>query len=117
MSESRSDGNYPVYVADPRRRADAPRRERRVDLAAPGQPRVLQVNSYRMQNPQGFGLLQRDRAFEHDQELEPLENPVNDHWRLPFLVRSEGKAPVEFRAFLRRGSETLSETWSYTLEP
>jgi len=33
-------------------------------------PRTLQVNSLQMHNPKGFGLLQRDRNFEHHQDLE-----------------------------------------------
>ncbi len=50
-------------------------------------------------------------------EQQLLKNPVNARWRLSFLVEPEGAQPVELRAFLRRGAETLSETWSYTLEP
>ena len=33
-------------------------------------PKSVQVNSFGMQNPKGFGLLQRDRDFEHHQDLE-----------------------------------------------
>ncbi len=33
-------------------------------------PRALQVNSLQMHSPRGFGLLQRDRDFEHHQDLE-----------------------------------------------
>ena len=33
-------------------------------------PRVLSVNSFHMTNPRGFGLLQRDRDYEHYQDLE-----------------------------------------------
>lgn len=33
-------------------------------------PRTLAVNTFRMTNPRGFGLLQRDRDFEHYQDLE-----------------------------------------------
>jgi glucans biosynthesis protein len=50
-------------------------------------------------------------------EQQLLRNPVNQRWRLSFLVKTAGAAPVELRAFLRRDSETLTETWSYTLEP
>lgn len=32
--------------------------------------RTLQVNTLRMQHPRGFGLLQRDRDFDHHQDLE-----------------------------------------------
>ncbi len=33
-------------------------------------PPTLQVNLLQMQNPRGFGLIQRDRSFEHHQDLE-----------------------------------------------
>ncbi|RIL06385.1 MAG: glucan biosynthesis protein D [Proteobacteria bacterium] len=33
-------------------------------------PRQLTVNSFRMTNPRGFGLIQRDRDYEHYQDLE-----------------------------------------------
>ncbi len=33
-------------------------------------PRTLQVNSFQMRQPKGFGLIQRDRNFDHHQDLE-----------------------------------------------
>lgn len=33
-------------------------------------PRTLQISNFRMQSPRGFGLLQRDRDFDHYQDLE-----------------------------------------------
>ncbi|MFI5399184.1 MAG: glucan biosynthesis protein [Candidatus Binatia bacterium] len=33
-------------------------------------PRTLQVNTLQMQHPKGFGLIQRDRDFDHHQDLE-----------------------------------------------
>src|SRR5262249_20635977 len=33
-------------------------------------PRTLGVNTFQMDNPRGFGLLQRDRDFDHYQDLE-----------------------------------------------
>lgn len=33
-------------------------------------PAAIQVNTFQMRNPRGFGLLQRDRVFEHHQDLE-----------------------------------------------
>ena len=46
-----------------------------------------------------------------------LKNPVSGGWRLTFQVRPKRNAPVELRAFLDKGSETLTETWSYLLVP
>lgn len=50
-------------------------------------------------------------------EQQVVKNPVNGQWRLTFQVRAPGGNPVEMRAFLRRGEEALTETWSYVLEP
>jgi glucans biosynthesis protein len=50
-------------------------------------------------------------------EQQVVKNPVTDGWRLAFQVVPNGRAPVELRAFLRLGEETLTETWTYTLEP
>lgn len=45
-------------------------------------------------------------------------NPATGGWRATFeLVPAEGAAPIELRCFLRRGSETLTETWSYPWTP
>ena len=50
-------------------------------------------------------------------EQQVLKNPVTGGWRLVFQVRPRGGAPVDLRAFLRRGEQTLTETWVETLEP
>ena len=45
-------------------------------------------------------------------------NPVTKGWRVTLdFERVDTKQPVELRAFLRTGSRTLSETWSYALPP
>jgi glucans biosynthesis protein len=61
-------------------------------------------------------------SFSSDGDAEILEqqvqkNPVTGGWRLVFQVRPRGSAPVDLRAFLRRGEQTLTETWVETLEP
>jgi len=50
-----------------------------------------------------------------DQQV--VKNPVTGGWRLTFQVRPKGKDPVELRAFLDKGGDTLTETWSYSLDP
>jgi glucans biosynthesis protein len=56
-----------------------------------------------------------------DANIEVLEanayrNDVTGGWRLALRVkRQDDKRPGELRAFLRNGSTTLSETWSYIL--
>jgi glucans biosynthesis protein len=50
-------------------------------------------------------------------EQQVLKNPLTGGWRLVFQVRPKGDAPVELRAFLQRGKDALTETWSYVLEP
>ncbi len=52
------------------------------------------------------------------QENVAYRNPVTGGWRLSLKFRrlDDGK-PIELRAFLREGNNTLSETWSYVLPP
>jgi glucans biosynthesis protein len=50
-------------------------------------------------------------------EQQVVKNPVTKGWRLTFQIVPGSGAPVELRAFLRLGEETLTETWTYTLEP
>jgi glucans biosynthesis protein len=46
------------------------------------------------------------------------KNPINGTWRLAFTVKPDGTGkPVELRCFLRRGSDSLTETWSYLWQP
>jgi periplasmic glucans biosynthesis protein len=46
-----------------------------------------------------------------------VKNPVSGGWRLGFQVRPKDNQPLELRAFLQKGDEALTETWSYTLRP
>jgi glucans biosynthesis protein len=62
-------------------------------------------------------------------ETQVLKNPVTGSWRLVFQVsnakpgpikrvlEANDAPPIELRAFLRNGEDTLTETWSYTLQP
>ncbi len=50
-------------------------------------------------------------------EQQVIPNRVTGGWRLVFQVRPSGGNPLELRAFLRRGEDVLTETWSYLLEP
>ena len=45
-------------------------------------------------------------------------NPYDGTWRLAFEIKPDGSGkPVELRAFLRRGDDFLTETWSYRWQP
>jgi glucans biosynthesis protein len=46
-----------------------------------------------------------------------VKNTNTGGWRLSFQVRPKDNKPVDLRAFLQKGDETLTETWSYTLHP
>jgi glucans biosynthesis protein len=46
-----------------------------------------------------------------------VKNPVTGGWRLTFQVRPKGREPIELRAFLDKGGDTLTETWSYVIQP
>ncbi|ADJ29387.1 glucan biosynthesis protein G [Nitrosococcus watsonii] len=42
------------------------------------------------------------------------KNPFTNHWRLSFELESEAsEKPIDLRAYLKVGEETLSETWIY----
>jgi len=44
-----------------------------------------------------------------------IKNPVTGGWRLTFQVRPKRKDPIELRAYLDKGGEALTETWSYVI--
>ena len=46
-----------------------------------------------------------------------VKNTATGGWRLGFQIRPKDNKPIELRAFLQKGDETLTETWSYTLHP
>jgi glucans biosynthesis protein len=49
-------------------------------------------------------------------EANAYHNDVTNGWRLALRIRrQDDKKPGELRAFLRNGTTTLSETWSYIL--
>ena len=46
------------------------------------------------------------------------KNAINQTWRVAFTIRPDGtNRPVELRCFIRRGQESLTETWSYLWNP
>ena len=46
-----------------------------------------------------------------------VKNPFTGGWRLTFEVRPKKREPLELRAFLDQGGDTLTETWSYVILP
>ncbi|MDB5810975.1 MAG: mdoG [Betaproteobacteria bacterium] len=51
-------------------------------------------------------------------ENSTMRNDVTGGWRVMLRVRRvDDKKPTELRGFLRYNNETISETWSYILEP
>jgi glucans biosynthesis protein len=44
-----------------------------------------------------------------------VKNAVDHGWRLTFQVRPKKKEPIELRAYLDKGGEALTETWSYVI--
>ena len=43
-------------------------------------PRTLQINGFQLQNPKGFGIVQRDRDFDHYQDLETRQEVRPSIW-------------------------------------
>lgn len=50
-------------------------------------------------------------------EQHVVKNPITGTWRLVFEMRPKGDKPVELRAYLDKGGDTLTETWSYVVLP
>ena len=51
-------------------------------------------------------------------EQHVVKNPITGGWRLSFQVRPrDGEKPLELRAFLQKGDDVLTETWSYAVRP
>ena len=50
-------------------------------------------------------------------EKHTQKNPVTGGWRASFHVRLTGASPTELRAFLKHGPDTVTETWSYLVQP
>ncbi len=46
-----------------------------------------------------------------------VKNPMTGGWRLTFQLRPKRKEPIELRAFLDKGGDTLTETWSDVILP
>jgi glucans biosynthesis protein len=46
-----------------------------------------------------------------------VKNPMTGGWRVAFQVKAPSDKPLHLRAFLQHENDTLSETWSYLLEP
>lgn len=53
----------------------------------------------------------------HLLEQQVHKNPVTGGWRTVFQVPPATDRPLEIRAFLRHEGDTLTETWSYLIEP
>ena len=71
----------------------------RLDAAAPVKP-VITVGQ--------DGQVVQQGAF---------KNPITGGWRLAFQVRLPKGKTLELRAFLKNDMDTLTETWSYVLQP
>ena len=57
-------------------------------------PRTLQVNSFQLHNPQGFGLIQRDRDFDHYQDLETRQELRPSIWIAPRGEWGDGRVEL-----------------------
>ncbi len=51
------------------------------------------------------------------QLIEAVPDGVAGHWRAQFDLIVDGTDPVELRAFLKSGGETLTETWMFQYHP
>jgi glucans biosynthesis protein len=56
-------------------------------------------------------------SFGPYQLIEAVPDGVAGHWRAQFDLVVDGADPVEMRAFLKSGGETLTETWMFQYHP
>jgi len=56
-------------------------------------------------------------SFGPYQLIEAVPDGVAGHWRAQFDLVVDGADPVELRAFLKSGGETLTETWMFQYHP
>ncbi len=84
---------------------------------------VVDFDGQRLRAIPGDQIIRGDVTIASEEDVAELleqhvvKNPVTGGWRLTFQVRPKGRDPIELRAFLDKGGETLTETWSYSLEP
>src|SRR5579863_7928480 len=95
----------------------------------PGQPRPKGVRKFLVEflgGPLGelpFGVtpdlvVSTSRgAFGPYQMIEAVPDGVAGHWRAQFELIVTGTDPVELRAFLKSGAETVTETWMFQYHP
>ena len=95
----------------------------------PGQPRPKGVRKFMVEFLGGplanlpFGVkpelvVSASRGtFGPYQLIEAVPDGVAGHWRAQFDLIVEGADPVELRAFLKSGGETLTETWMFQYHP
>ena len=95
----------------------------------PGQPRPRGVRKFMVEflgGPLGalpFGVkpdlvVSASRGtFGPYQLIEAVPDGVAGHWRAQFDLIVDGTDPVELRAFLKSGGETLTETWMFQYHP
>jgi glucans biosynthesis protein len=56
-------------------------------------------------------------SFGPYQLIEAVPDGVSGHWRAQFDLIVDGTDPVELRAFLKSGGETVTETWMFQYHP
>ena len=95
----------------------------------PGQPRPKGVRKFMVEflggplNELPFGItpelvVSASRgSFGPYQLIEAVPDGVPGHWRAQFDLIVTGTEPVELRAFLKSGGETVTETWMFQYHP
>jgi glucans biosynthesis protein len=70
-------------------------------------------------SPKGDGPAEAVITASRGQVLRPTvrRHDASGGWRATFELRPDAGEPIELRAYLKRGSETLTETWSYLWTP
>ena len=99
---------FPALCADEvKDRDEATLKEAKIDFAGPALEGV---------DDEEVEAVATGNANVQDLKVVAQRNTVSGGWRVMVdFQRGDAKQPVELRAFLRSGTRTLSETWSYAL--
>lgn len=75
-------------------------------------PKQLRISSFTDRNPRGFGLLQRDREFEHYQDLEAQYHARPGYWIEPLEHWGEGRVDLIEIPTAGEGFDNIVACWT-----
>ena len=83
-----------------------------MDLAAAQQPAAPAVSTFLDNNPRGFGLVQRDRSFEHYQDLDLAYELRPTYWVEPREGWGEGGVQLVELPTDNESNDNIVASWA-----